>query len=597
MLTITPRDYQQAVVDKSIDSYDRGIRRQLFESATGTGKTYTSTFLVDAFRKHVRGKKKAMFLVDEINLAYQARKSFVTANPDWNIGIEMNDHEFSKKDDIVITSIPTIGRKGSRRIKKFDPDEFGMVIVDEAHKSISDSWIRSLNYLQVGPDNFDSDKLLFGMTATPNRPDGKPLNILYDDIIEKFDLRWALQNGWLTDFEFIRVDTDTDISHVKKNRGEFVQRDLNSAVNNPDRNAQIFKAYKEYSDEEPAICFTASVDHAKTLTELFNINGVPSATIEANTPKEKRKQYIADYKAGKIKVLFNYATLTTGFDAPDTTTIILARPIGSQLLYQQILGRGLRPSSDSLVDAFNTSKERALAMQFSQKPYCKVIDFHDVTIDKSACTPSSLFGLHPDMSTEPKKKFYKDVVEVLDDKQKEHQIDVSEIKNLDDIELAVRRSKSSLSSVTSIPDEIQLHSNKAWSKISDEHYEISFPMEDKILVVTTNQLEQYDLSEYDMKEKETRNLNTFGSLSGAINNADRFADNNYNTKMADVEEWMDDGITRKQSKILKRFLSGKGLKIDSKDRYEDTHVPLHYYSGDLLHKGSATRLISRLFNR
>lgn len=592
-LTITPRDYQDRAVEKFISAYDRGINRQLFVSATGTGKTYTACFLRDRFQP----RKQTIFMVDEIQLAFQARDSFINADPSLQIGIEMNKYSHSSNDDVIITSVPTIGRAGSKRINKINPEKIGLVMVDEAHKSVSESWIRTLNYLQVGPDNFDEEKLLLGLTATPNRPDGKPLNTLYDDITENYDIRWALRNGWLTDFEFFRVQTDTDISHVKKRNGEYNQKELADAVNNDDRNAQIYKAYCEYSYGKPAICFTASVDHAKFLTDLFNHNDIPSACIHSKTPKDKRVEYISKFKSGEIWVLFNYGTLTTGFDAPDTDTIILGRPIGSELLYQQIIGRGLRPSTDSFVNDMDTAEERKMAMRFSKKPACKIIDFHDVTKDRSICTPAQLFGLHKDLAPQEGERFYKDVVEKLDDVQKEESIDVSKITNLDDIDLQIKRAKADLSSVINIPDEIKLHSNKSWVQISEDHYEITYSEDRKVLMVAKNKLDQYELKEYGLDNKETKPLNTFGSLSGAINTGDKYADANYDTSFDEMDGWDEDGVTAKQAKYLRQFLKYKGLKVDTDNRYEDTGQPKMYFKDELLMKGSATLLLQRLFNR
>lgn len=591
-MLIEPRDYQDRAVSKIIDSYERGINRQLFVSATGTGKTYTATFLRDRFKP----RKQSIFMVDQIQLAYQAKDSFINADPNLKVGIEMNKYKSSPKDDVIITSVPTIGRAGSKRINRLNPDNIGLVVVDEAHKSVSESWIRTLNYLQVGPDNFDRDKLLLGMTATPNRSDGKPLKTLYDDITENYDLRWALSNGWLTDFEFFRVDTETDISNVKKRGSEFNQKELANAVNNDERNAQIFKAYKDYSDGEPAIVYCASVDHAKYLTALFNHNGVPSAVIHANTKKSDKKEYIEKYKSGEIKVLFNYGTLTTGFDAPDTATIILARPIGSELLVQQIIGRGLRPSTDSFVNEMDTVEERKMGMRFSKKPYCKIIDFHDVTKNNNVCTPAVLFGLHKNLEPKEGDRFFKDVVEKLDKIQKEESFDVSKIENLEDIDLQVKRAKADLSSVMNVADEAKLHSNKSWVKIDEGHFEIAYSEDKKVLSVVKNKLDQYELKEYDMETQTTKTLNAFGSLSGSLNTADKYADETYDTKFDEMEKWGGDGVTAKQAKHLRNFLRWKGLKVDKNNRYEDTGQHHLHFEGELLTKGSATLLLQRLFN-
>lgn len=595
MLEITPRNYQQNSVDKIIDAYERNVSRQLLVFATGLGKTFATCILRHQFKPH----KKTLFLVDRIELAYQALKAFQTADPTLSVGVEMNDHTHSKSDDVVVSSIPTIGRKGSHRIEKFNPDDYGLVIVDEAHKSITETWSRSLNYMQVGPDNYDDEKLLLGVTATPNRPDGKPLKYLYDDITENLDIRWALQNGWLSDFEFIREKTKTDISGVNKNCGKFNQKQLDKAVNNEDRNAQIFKSYKKYSDGELALAYGSSVDHSKLMARLFTKNGVESRCIHAETPKHKRKKWLKMYRQREIKVIWNHSTMTYGVDLPNASTSILGRPIGSNLLYQQIIGRVLRPADDSLVDEMDTAEERRIAMELSSKPRAKIIDFHDVTKDKNVCTPATLFGFHPDLEPKEGQKFYKDVVEQLDEVEHEEQIDVSEITDLDDIELHVEREKADLSNVLEIPNEIQMHSNKSWVEVGEDHYEISYTEDQKVMIANKNQLDMWDLKVYDVDSKSTQTLNTFGSLSGAINTGDKYAEEKFDTSYSEGFSTEEEGVTASQFKYLKQFLKyDDAFKVNDDDhRYDDTGIKVCHYAGDTLDRGKASQLLNRLFTQ
>jgi superfamily II DNA or RNA helicase len=590
----TPRPYQQECIDRIIKSFENGICRQLLVNATGLGKTLTAGFLREQFQPD----KKTLFLVDRIELAYQAKETFLKLNDSLNVGIEMNKHTHSPDDDVVISSIPTIGRKGSKRIKKFKPEEYAYICVDEAHKSITKSWERVLNYMQVGPQNFDNNKMLVGYTATPNRPDGKPLNYLYDDITATLDIRWGMKNGWLSDFEFIRVNTDTDITGVKKSKGKLNQTQLDKAVNNGTRNEQIFKAYKEYADGEPALAYGSSVDHSIIMAELFTKNGVPSECIHANTPKHKRKKWLQDFREEKLKVIWNHSTMTTGVDLPDASTCILGRPIGSNLLYQQIVGRILRPATDSFVDLMNDAEERQIAMQMSSKPVAKIIDFHDVTKDKQVCSASSLFGYHPGLIPEKKQRFYKDVVENLDQIEHEHQIDVSKIKNLDEIELQIERQKSDLGSVLNIPRKIQLHSNKNWVEINEHHYEISYGNENIVMMVVENQLDMWELKLHNLETKETDHLNTFGSFSGAVNVGDQYGDENLDTSFTNSDKWEEDGITQPQMKYLKQLLKyDEEFRIDKSEQYKDTRMNVCYYCGERLNKGKASRLLTRLFDR
>src|SRR5699024_7733420 len=153
----------------------------------------------------------------------------------------------------------------------------------------------------------------------------------------------------------------------------------------------------------------------------------------------------------------------------------------------------------------------------------------DVTVDNKVVTPATLFGLHPDLKIEQGKRFFKDVVEPLEEAQHEHNIDISQIANLDDIELHVRRKKADLTSVLDIPEQIMLHSNKTWITIGTDHYELSFAGDDTILMVSKNQLDMWDFKTYDMRSKEIETINTFGSLSGVLNVADKYADKHFKT--------------------------------------------------------------------
>ncbi|MDV7392527.1 hypothetical protein RZS08_14270, partial [Arthrospira platensis SPKY1] len=125
----------------------------------------------------------------------------------------------------------------------------------------------------VGPNNHNPEKLLLGLTATPNRSDGVKLGTLYDDITVNYDLSWGIRNGWLTDIEVFNVKTNIDISSVKTRSGEFAIGDLEQAINKDVRNAQIVKAYQEYSPMEPCVAFCASVEHAYSLAKTFEAAG------------------------------------------------------------------------------------------------------------------------------------------------------------------------------------------------------------------------------------------------------------------------------------------------------------------------------------
>jgi ATP-dependent helicase IRC3 len=590
------RDYQQSTLESVRSSFDNGISRQLIVLATGLGKTYTSISISQHFSELFLGHKrtgKVLFLVDQIELVDQTYKSFKNAFPHLSVGVEQADRKHNKTDDIVVACVPTIGREQSSRINQLNPDEFDVVIVDEAHKSVSETWVRTLDWFGVGPANHNSNKLLLGMTATANRADGVKLGKLYDDITVNYDLSWGIRNGWLTDIEVFNVKTDTDISKTKTRGGEFAQQELAEKINDHIRNTQIVKAYREFSDQESAIAFCGSVSHAYELTKLFEANGISSAVIEANTDKDERKELIEKYKRGEIKILTNFGTLTTGFDAPNTTTLIMARPVKSELLYRQMIGRGLRTHPDTEVDLYSGPLDRKFAIECSPKPACKVIDVEDITGKHETMSVPSLFGLSKKIAQD-QPRFFKDVVEVIEAKEHELSVSLKHIEDLSEIDLIVERRKGNLGSLET-PKEIHHFTDNAWIELGESHYELNLSSSKVSMVIVKNQLDQYEVREYNHKSEQTLKLQAFNNLSGAFQLADNYAKEHHDTKYQNRKaEWRGQGVSAKQTSILIKMLKG-GIRVDRNARYSDTGLPHLYYKGELLTKGTASKLISELF--
>ena len=587
-MTKKARDYQSDTERKVLKNYDEGKRRNLIVLATGLGKTFLATNIHKSFQK--RSNKKTLFLVDRIELAYQARDAFLSSDPNLRVGIEMNENKSNKHDDVVIACTHTIGRKGSFRIGKLDPDDFSLVFVDEAHGSVTDTTIRILSHLGVGPKSKIGDKLLIGLTATPNRPDGRGLGEIYHDVVVNYDIRYGISQGWLTSIELIQVSTGVDINGLDWNESKLSE--LSKAINIPTRNAQIVKTYLEVSKNEPALAFCTNVEHAYSLSETFKTNGINSECIEANTPPELRKEYISQYKGGKIKVLTCFGTLTTGLDAPETTTILLARPVKSSLLLTQIIGRGLRTSAYAFIDAAVGAEQRKKLISLSIKPRCKVIDFHDIVEENKIVTVPSLFGFNNKLKTKSHvQDFFKEVVEPLDELQHEQQVNIDNIVDIDDVPMIVQTRKMEFESLKT-PEFLQDLSDKAWLETKDGHYELAFPKERKSLIVVRTLVDDYDLLEYNSRTKLTRKLNNFNSLTGAISIADKYADKTYDTTFSDISELYNKGVTRKQREFLIRLFKG-GIRVDKYDVYSDTKEPVIYYrkTGERLNAGTASNLI------
>ncbi len=333
------RDYQIACLDRSLEYYKSGINRQLAVMATGTGKTAVASSL----RTHHGFGKKILFLVHMEPLAVQAATAMQKWNPDLRCGVEMAgsyvDMDGLYPPTFIVASVPTLGRKGSDRIKRFDPFEFDAVIQDEAHIGIADSFKRVYDHFGLLTAN-PYGPLFLGITATPNRSDGKGLGELFDVIVFDMGIQKGIADGWLCDLVGYRVNGKAKLDGVHTRAGDFAQDELESAVNTPERNAIIVKEWYKVAYGKRTLAFTVDVQHALDLAAAFTAHGEPAEAVWGDDPDRHKK--IRGHKMGEFNILCNCNVLGIGYDDPQIQCIISAAPTKSELRYVQQVGRGTR---------------------------------------------------------------------------------------------------------------------------------------------------------------------------------------------------------------------------------------------------------------
>lgn len=368
------RDYQLECLNAINDRYRQGIRRQLISLPTGSGKTV----IFAEFPRYFRMKRQMLVLAHRAELLDQACDKIKQANPDLKVEIEQADRTADPESDVVIASVPTLGRKDSSRLKDLNPDRFFLIVVDEAHHAAAESYKRILKHLKLFDPN--TPKLLVGFTATPKRGDGVGLNEVFQEIAYSRSLPEMIQAGYLSPVAGYRVETDVDLSRVRTRMGDFVTAQLSSAVNVEQRNSIIIEVFQKYLNGRQTLCFCVDVAHARNVAEEFNKRGIPAAAVSGDMDMNKRAGILADFSNGKINVVANCMVLTEGYDEPSVEGVILARPTKSSLLYTQMIGRGTR---------LHPGKENVT-----------IIDIVDVTRENSLTTLPSLFGLSNDFDLE-----------------------------------------------------------------------------------------------------------------------------------------------------------------------------------------------------
>ena len=327
-MSITLRNYQADCLKAVFKNVYDGITRQLISLPTGTGKTVVFAHLIKKISGH------SLILVHRDELLNQAKEKMLIVDPKADIGI-IKASRNETKHQIIIASVQTLYR--DNRLDMLDGGRFSIIVTDEAHHSVADSYRKIYDRLLI-----DDKQIHVGVTATANRADKIGLGDVYKKIVFHRSLIEMILAGWLCDLRCMQVRTSISLAKVGVNRGDFNQGELSDVVNTRNRNELIVKAYEERASSRLALCFTVDVAHAENLNKTFNEKGIRSAIISAKTPIEERHEILQDFHKKKIQVLCNCQVLTEGYDEPAVDCIILARPTKSSVLYTQMIGRGTR---------------------------------------------------------------------------------------------------------------------------------------------------------------------------------------------------------------------------------------------------------------
>lgn len=339
------RPYQKECIE-TIEAQQPGA--YLAQMATGLGKTVT-------FANIPRHGDRMLILSHREELVEQPRKYF-----NCSYGIERAQSR-SHGEEVVSASVQTM----VRRLDRYDPQDFGLIICDEAHHAAAATYRKIFDY-------FQPEKLI-GFTATPNRGDKVRLDNVFSKIIFQRDLRWGIRNGYLCGIECRRVDIGFDLSAVHTRQGDYAPGELDEAM---DGTADaIAEAYRDLAVGATLI-FTVSVHQAEEIAKR-----IPGAVVVTGKTKD-RAAIIDGFTAGKIPCIVNCMVFTEGTDIPRVETVIIARPTQSESLYAQMVGRGLRP--------------------YPGKEKLMLVDCVGVTGKASLCTAPSLLGL--DMENVPARK-------------------------------------------------------------------------------------------------------------------------------------------------------------------------------------------------
>jgi DNA repair protein RadD len=223
-----------------------------------------------------------------------------------------------------------------------------LIIIDECHlvsHKDEGGYRKLIGALQV----INPRLRVIGLTATPYRlghglVTDKPA--LFNALLEPVSIEELVFKGHLSTLRSKVTKTVLDTSGVHKRGGEFIESELQAAVDTKDNNARVVREVIDLAGDRKAwLFFCAGIAHAKHVAEVLQANGIPANCVTGETPKAERERILADYKAGRLRAITNANVLTTGFDYPDIDLIAMLRPTMSASLYVQMAGRGMRVKS------------------------------------------------------------------------------------------------------------------------------------------------------------------------------------------------------------------------------------------------------------
>ena len=307
-----------------------GAGRALVQAATGVGKTYLAAF-------DSKDYERVLFVAHREEILKQAAQSFKNVRNSDDYGFFDGESKCTDK-SVIFASVATLGRSEYLNNKYFAPDYFNYIVIDEFHHAVNDQYQRIVNYFKP--------QFLLGLTATPERMDGRNIYEICDyNVPYEISLKEAINKGMLVPFHYYGIFDDTDYSKLHIVKGRYDEKELNETyIGNVHRYELIYKYYCKYGSRQ-ALGFCCSKEHAREMAREFSSRGIPSVAVFSDASgeyTEKRNVAIQKLKNGEIRAIFSVDMFNEGVDITSVDMVMFLRPTESPIVFLQQLGRGLR---------------------------------------------------------------------------------------------------------------------------------------------------------------------------------------------------------------------------------------------------------------
>jgi superfamily II DNA or RNA helicase len=330
---INLREYQEEALAALERDWDTGLRRCGVNAATGTGKTVIMSHLA---HRYVRRGMRVLILVHRDELVRQTVDKLVRVDNSVSIGI-VKAGENSASAAIVVASVQTAARP--RRLAQLG--QFGLIICDEAHRSVSDQWLTVLDGL--GALEQGTEVRCAGFSATWVRADSRGLDQVWQTISFSLPIEWAIEQRFLVRpiGKFIR--TGVELDGVRKTAGDYNAKDLSEKLSRESVRDAIVAGYLTHAADRSGVVFAPTVDAGEYFRAGFEAAGITTAGLYGITSREDSKLIHKQHRRGDVQLLVSCTRLSEGWDAPWCSAGVIARPTVHEGLFIQMVGRILRP--------------------------------------------------------------------------------------------------------------------------------------------------------------------------------------------------------------------------------------------------------------
>src|SRR6266571_4982404 len=318
--SVALRQYQINDIAAIRRAYADGKRRVCYQGPTGCGKTI---LFVHAAHKAVQQGHQVAILVHRQELIDQTCEALTAEGIEY--GVIAAGYPESADAPVLVAMVQTL----IRRPERLNGVKF--LIVDEAHHILAATW---LVLAAAVPE-----ARLLGVTATPERLDGKGLSTAFDALVVGPTVKELIDSGWLSPFVVFAPERQVDLKRLRTVAGDYALGELANRMNTDIVLADAIMEYRKHLDGQSALAFCVTIEHSRATARAFRAAGINAVHLDGDTPAGERRDIIARLGGAEPLIVTNCGIVAEGLNVPVVSGVILLRPTKSLALYLQQIGR------------------------------------------------------------------------------------------------------------------------------------------------------------------------------------------------------------------------------------------------------------------